>query len=364
MEFQIETMPETKTPMIITQLAPRPNKSIPQNLEKKKNQQAKKTIVTTVAGDGTAGLVDGLALTARFKSPLDVAVLNEGTVYVADGFNSCIRKISNGMVTTFAGNGNANIKDGNSFDARFKIPCRLASDAAGNLYLLDAADPRIRKISPAANVSTYAGTSTFGLSDGHVSTAQFGQSFGIAFDAHQNIYIADSQNDCVRKISADGQVATIAGADEGAIGKNFLNGKIAALKFHFVKAVAVDKQGNLFVADLNHIRKVTPNGLITTFIGNDRKELIDGKLRKVRFSEIEGMVMDDHENIYLTEGDRIRKITPEKIVSTVAGSTAGYEDGDVASAKFNQPKGLAIDTQRNIYVADFNNNRIRKISFV
>ena len=346
--------------MIITQLATWPNKSFAKNLEKRKNQEPKKTIVTTVAGDGTAGLVDGLALTARFKSPLDVAVLSDGTVYVADGFNSCIRKISHGMVTTFAGNGNANIKNGNSFEARFKIPCRLTSDVAGNLYLLDAADPRIRKITPAANVSTYAGTSTFGLSDGHASTAQFGQSFGIAFDVRQNIYVADSQNDCIRKISADGHVSTIA----GAVRNNFLNGKMARVKFHFVKAVAVDKQGNLYVADLNHIRKVTPDGHISNFIGNDRKELVDGKLRKVRFSEIEGMIMDDHENIYLTEGDRIRKITPEKIVSTLAGSTAGYEDGDVASAKFNQPKGLAIDTQGNIYVADFNNNRIRKISFV
>ena len=360
LKWQTKTMPETKTPMIITHSSTRLNKSIAKNLEKKKNQESKKTIVTTVAGDGTAGLVDGLALTARFKCPLDVAVQGDGTIYVADGFNSCIRKISNGMVTTFAGNGNANIKNGNSLDARFKIPCRLASDVAGNLYLLDAADPRIRKITPAANVSTYAGTNTFGFSDGDVSTAQFGQSFGIAFDAQHSIYIADSQNDCIRKISSDGRVATIA----GAVKNNFLNGKIATAKFYFVKAVVVDKQGNLFVADLNHIRKVTPDGIISTFIGNDRKEFIDGKLRKVRFSEIEGMVIDNQENIYLTEGDRIRKITPEKIVSTIAGSTAGYEDGDAASAKFNQPKGLGIDTQRNIYVADFNNNRIRKISFV
>ncbi|HET6767092.1 MAG TPA: hypothetical protein VFH08_06830 [Chitinophagaceae bacterium] len=346
--------------MIITQREAGLNTPIATNFEKRKNQEQGKTGVTTVAGDGAAGLVDGLASTARFKAPLDVAVLSDGTIYVADGFNSCIRKISKGIVTTFAGNGHANIKDGNRFDARFKIPCRLASDVAGNLYLLDAADPRIRKITPAANVSTYAGTKTFGFSDGHVTTAQFGQSFGIAFDGQQNIYIADSQNDCIRRISAEGRVTTVAGA--GA--KKFLNGRIATSQFHFVKAVVVDKQGNLFVADLNRIRKVTPEGVISTFIGKGAEELINGRLRKVRFSEIEGMVMDDQENIYLTEGDRIRKITPEKIVSTVAGSVAGYEDGDVASAKFNQPKGLAIDEHRNIYVADFNNNRIRKIRFV
>lgn len=360
MEFPIQTKPETQIPMIITQPAPGLTKSIPWNLEKLKNQEPKKTVVTTVAGDGSPGLVDGPASTARFKSPLDVAVLRDGTIYVADGFNSCIRKISNGVVTTFAGNGNANIKDGNSFEARFKIPCRLELDVAGNLYLLDAADPRIRKITPAANVSTYAGTKTFGFSDDHIATAQFGQSFGIAFDAQKNIYIADSQNDCIRRISAEGRVTTVA----GAVTKKNLNGRIATTQFHFVKAVVVDKQGNLFVADLNRIRKVTPEGVISTFIGKGAKELINGRPRKVRFSEIEGMVMDDQENIYLTEGDRIRKVTPEKIVSTVAGSIAGYEDGDVASARFNQPKGLAIDAHRNIYVADFNNNRIRKISFV
>jgi sugar lactone lactonase YvrE len=355
-------MQEIKTSIETAPSASLLNRFFDNDLEKKKNWQSKRTIVTTVAGDGTAGLVDGPAPTAKFKSPLDVVVHGDGTIYVADGFNSCIRKISDGMASTFAGNGNANIKNGDGFDARFKIPCRLASDVAGNLYLLDAADPRIRKITPSARVSIYAGTSTFGFRDGDVSTAQFGQSFGIAFDAQQNIYIGDSQNDCIRKISSDGQVATLAGAGIG--NQKFLKGNVETINFYFIKAVVVDKQGNLFVADLNRIRKVTPAGVVSTFFGNSKKESLDGIPETAWLTAIEDMVMDDRENIYLLEGNRILKITPERIVSTVAGSIAGYEDGDAISSKFNQPKGLCVDAKGNIYVADSNNNRIRKISFV
>ena len=318
-----------------------------------------KVTVSTVAGSGVPGLADGLARAARFKSPLDVTVMADGSIYVADGFNSCIRKIRDGKVTTFAGNGNANIKNGNGTNARFKIPCRMASDIDNNIYLLDAADPRLRKITPFGDVSFYAGASTFGYHNGDANNAQFGQGFGIVADAQKNIYIADSQNNCIRKISLDGTVTTFAGTGR----QGLLNGDTHTAEFFFIKGMVIDKQDNLLVADLNRVRKVSQEGSVSTFFFTNAKGDRNEALETSRFSQIEDMVMDEHENIYLTEGNRILKVTPQGNVSTVAGSSAGYRDGDAEFAKFNGPRGLAIDKEGNIYVADSNNNSIRKISF-
>jgi DNA-binding beta-propeller fold protein YncE len=162
--------------------------------------------------------------------------------------------------------------------------------------------------------------------------------------------VADSQNDCVRKISSSGEVTTVA------------SGNINL--FRFVTGVGVNRQGDLFVSDLSRIKRITQAGIISTFAGGYLKGYSDGKGSTARFSQIEGLVIDKQENIYVTDENRIRKITPSGVVTTVAGSISGYEDGDAASAKFDGPQGLAIDKDGNIYVADFNNKRIRKISFV
>ncbi|HEX3167603.1 MAG TPA: hypothetical protein VHQ93_15135 [Chitinophagaceae bacterium] len=312
-------------------------------------QRMKKAIVSTVAGDGTSGFLDGPAVTSKFKSPLDLAVLPDGTIYVADAFNSCIRMIKNGIVSTFAGNGNANIKNGSGSNARFKIPSRLTLDDAGNLYILDAADSRIRKITSSADVSIYAGSNCFGLKDGEAMVAQFGQSFGIVNDRQGNIYVADSQNDCIRKISFQGEVTTIAG---GSI-----------KQFQFVTGIAINKRGDLFVSDVYRIKRITPEGIVSIFAGGYQKGHVDGKGRGAMFSQIEDLIMDQQENIYLTDENRIRKITPQGIVTTLAGSVAGYKDGDGDTAEFDGPQGLGMDIHGSIYVADFNNKRIRKISF-
>lgn len=318
--------------------------------EKLKSQQMKKAIVSTIAGDGSSGFLDGPALTAKFKSPLDVAILPDGTIYVADAFNSCIRKIQDGIVSTYAGNGKANITNGTGNNARFKMPSRLTLDGIGNLYSLDAADPRIRKITPLCDVSIYAGSNIFGFRDGCVITAQFGQSFGIVSDVQGNIYVSDSQNESIRKISSTGEVTTIAG--------DSIN------KFYFVTGIGINKQGDLFVSDICCIKKITPTGIVSRFAGGYTKGYSDGRGPSARFSQIEDLVMDKQENIYVTDENRVRKITPTGTVTTVAGSTSGFQDGDGASAKFDAPQGLAIDEDENIYVADFNNKMIRKISFV
>lgn len=322
-----------------------------------KFQPRKKYVVTTIAGDGSAGFANGPSLKAKFKSPLDIAVLPGSRIYIADGFNSSIRIIENGEVSTFAGNGNANITDGTGTAARFKIPSRLTLDEKGNVYVLDAADPRVRKITPGGEVSTYVGTDKPGFRDGASTVAQFGQSFGIVSDFAGNIYIADSQNNRIRRISAGRQVSTIAGTGTEGIA----NGKGDTAQFYLATGIVIDKVGNLFVSDLSRIRKISPQGIVSTFAGSV-VGYEDGKKDIARFSRIEDLAIDNNGNIFVTDEHRIRKVAPSGFVSTVAGSTAGYQDGDGASAKFNNPQGLALDQEGNIYVADFINNRIRKIS--
>jgi sugar lactone lactonase YvrE len=314
-------------------------------------------MVTTVAGDGTPGFKDGPAISARFSMPLDVAVHEDGTIYVADAFNGRIRKISRGMVSTFAGNGSKNTMNGNGTRAGFITPARIAVDKSGNVYTLDVNDTRVRMITSSANVLTVAGTGKSGFKDGPNVSAQFGTSFGLDVDKHGNIYVSDSENRRVRKIS--GHVNTIAGS--GASG--YADGDRSAAQFACPSGIVVDKSGNVFVADFSRVRKIHEEGVVSTYAGSDAQGYADGEASMARFTKIEDMVMDKQGNIFLSDDNRIRKISSEGMVSTVAGSTAGCTDGDAASAKFNSPQGLGIDNQGSVYVADFLNNRIRKITF-
>jgi len=291
---------------------------------------------------------------------LDVAVADNGTIYVADVLSHRIRKISGGQVTTFAGSGTSDTTNGNGMTAGFRLPNALTIDNNSNLYTLDIHDPRVRKISPDGFVTRYAGTGVEGFADGLADVAQFGEeTSGIAIDDQGNIYVADLNNHRIRKISITGQVSTVAGnGDDG-----FIDGPSGIAQFSSPTGIVADRQGNLFVADLNRVRKITASGTVSTFAGGDSSGYRDGQRREALFSLITDMVIDQDGIIYLSDGNRIRKITPQGLVSTLAGSGAGYKDGDAMSAKFYNPGGLGIDRQGNIYVADINNNRIRKISF-
>lgn len=320
----------------------------------------KKWVVTTIAGDGTPWFADGPALTAKFRAPLDVAVSDDGTIYVADAINHRIRKIAKGQVLTFVGNGTQDTTSGNSSVAGFAFPSYLAIDKSGYLYTLDVEDPRVRKISPAAFTSVVAGNGVNGFADGRADTSKFGKECsGIVTDGQGNIYVMDWKNRRIRKISIDGQVTTIAGTGQAG----FVNGNADTAQFFDPAGLVIDKQGNLFAGDHNLIRKITPAGVVSTLVGKDSIGYRDGQADVALFSSIIDMVIDEQGNIYLSDEDRIRKITPQGLVSTIAGSTGGYKDGDAAAAKFLRPTGLGIDRQGNIYVADDFNNRIRKISF-
>lgn len=321
----------------------------------------KKWLVTTVAGNGSAAFSDGPSLSAEFRTPSDIAIAADGTMYVADADNNRVRKIIDGKVVTFVGNGNNIFANGNGLSAQFQYPYSIALDANGNLYVSDLY-PTIRKISPDADVITYAGTQTQGFADGNADTARFYPGNTMVADAQGNIYSADVYNCRIRKISISGKVSTIAGS--GDVG--FSDGNATEAQFHFPGGIVIDHQGNLYVADRGNyrIRKITPDGHVSTFAGSGTRGINDGTAATAQFLQLSDLVIDNNGNLYATDRNRIRKISPQGDVTTIAGSLIpGYQDGDATSALFSTPSGLGMDVQGNIYVADTYNNRIRKLSF-
>ena len=322
----------------------------------------KKAVVTTIAGEGSDAFENGPVMLAKFHTPIDVAVAPDGTIYVTDYNDRRIRKIAGGEVSTLAGNGSFGVVNGDGNTAQFVDPFRIAVDAAGNCYSIDQADSRIRKITPSGVVTTYAGMDSSAFLDGPAETAQFRANMGgIACDAAGNIYVGDALNGRIRQVSVAGQVSTAAG--DGNTG--YTNGDRGTAQFWFPSSVVCDRQGNVYIVDPGNlrIRKLSTDGIVSTLTGSGISGTADGEADVAQFNSMGDMVVDSQGNIYIIDGDRIRKVTPQGKMSTIAGSTTGYADGDGATAKFNYPGGLGIDAQDNIYVADANNNRIRKISF-
>ncbi|MEO5564397.1 MAG: hypothetical protein ABIR18_13205 [Chitinophagaceae bacterium] len=321
----------------------------------------KKWIVSTIAGS-ESGFADGPALSAKFNLNTDVAVASDGTIYVTDLINSRIRKIANGEVSTLAGNGDFSIIDGTGATATFKDPKNIAISTTGILYTTDFNDPRVRKISPFGDCTTYAGKETVGFADGRVFTAEFGNANSLAVDAVGNVYVSDFRNNRIRKISITGDVTTIAGSGV----RGFADGNADAAQFASPTGIAIDQQNNLYVLDGGNlrIRKITPAGQVSTFAGSGRSGSADGNAGTAEFSQLYDVVVDSKGNLYVSENNYIRQITPQGTVSTIAGSrVAGYVDGEGPSARFDLPYGLGIDGNDNIYISDAVNRRIRKLSF-
>jgi sugar lactone lactonase YvrE len=319
--------------------------------------------VSTLAGS-TAGFADGNGTAALFDHPYGVAVDPQGNIYVADQVNNRIRKISPGrVVSTLAGSGTQGFANGDGNAAQFYYPAGVATDAQGNIYVADGGNNCIRKISPVGAVSTIAGSSTPGFADGNGAAAQFNGPLGVTTDAQGNIYVADVDNNRIRKISTSGVVSTIAGS--GTAG--FANGAGTAAQFNGPTGVATDAQGNIYVCDnSNHrIRKIIPGGVVSTIAGSGTQGFADGNGAAAQFNYPVGVATDAQGNIYVADyhNQRLRKISPTGIVSTLAGSdTAGFADGNGTAAQFAAPTGVATDAQGNIYVADTFNNLIRLIN--
>ena len=320
-----------------------------------------RNLVTTLAGDGTPGNADGAL--AQFFNPTGVAVDAAGNIYVADFNNHRIRKITAaGIVTTLAGSASG-YTDATGTLARFDNPTGVAVDLAGNVYVADQDNNVIRKITATGIVTTLAGDGILGyLDDATGTNARFNLPAGVALDAAGNVYVADQNNNRIRKISPAGAVTTFAG--DGTPGH--LDATGTAAKFFSPTGVAVDAAGNVYVADLNNnrIRKITPAGVVTTLAGDGTNDYLDGVGTAAQFASPQGVAVDAAGNVYVADRDnnRIRKITPAGVVTTLAGSTGGYLDGTGTAAKFNSPQGVAVDAAGNLYVADNVTHRIRQIN--
>jgi sugar lactone lactonase YvrE len=323
--------------------------------------------VSTWAGTaGQTGAINGTGTAARFNSPRGVAVDAASNVYVADTNNQTLRKISAGaVVTTFAGTaGEAGSVDG-SF-ARFNLPERVVIDSAGNLLVSDTGNHTIRRITPAGVVDTLVGTAgASGTTDGSGSAARFNYPIGVTIDSAGNAYVADSGNSTIRKITPAGAVSTFAGA---ALQSGSYDGSGSAARFNDPNGIATDLAGNVYVADSlsNTIRKIAPAGVVSTLAGTPEiAGSADGIGTAARFSTPLGVATDSAGNIYVTDygNSTIRKISPAGVVSTLAGMAGqmGFEDGIGSAARFYAPYGIATDTAGNVYVADLNHT-IRKIS--
>ncbi|MDP9080630.1 MAG: NHL repeat-containing protein [Bacteroidota bacterium] len=307
-------------------------------------------------GNDSTTVVDTLP---SFYSPTGVAVDAAGNIYVADYGNNLIRKITPaGVVSTLAGSGNQGQINAIGALASFNQPTGIAVDASGNVYVGDAGNNRIRLITPAGVVTTLAGSDSTGYTDGPGATAAFFHPEGVALDASGSVYVADAGNGLIRKVKPDGTVSTFAGNSVGTTAANI---------FSNPTGVAVDGSGNVFVANFinNNILKINAAGAVSAFAGSGVAGADNGQDTTATFSFPNSVAVDAANNLYVADGvnNLIRKITPGGLVSTLAGSgIAGSADSTGTKASFDGPSGLAVDAAGNVYVADSNNNLIRKIT--
>jgi sugar lactone lactonase YvrE len=315
-----------------------------------------------------SGSADGPGSTARFSGPKGLAIDGAGAVWVADTGNDTIRRIDpGGTVATAAGSaGLQGSADGRGGAAQFFHPSSVAADAGGDLYVADTPNQVIRKIAPDGTVTTLAGAAaTPGSADGPGPAARFYNPGGVAVDASGNVYVADTYNDTIRRISASGQVTTLAG-QAGSPG--YQDGAGNAARFNSPNDLRVDAAGNVIVADTaNHvIRRVAPDGTVSTVAGAAGVSgSADGPAASARFFDPEGVAVAGDGTIYVadTGNDTIRKVAPDGTVSTLAGiaGASGAANGPGAYAQFDAPQGIAVDASGTVYVADTGNSAIRKI---
>jgi sugar lactone lactonase YvrE len=314
---------------------------------------------------GSTGSTDSTTTTTLFSSPADVAVDAAGNLYVADYWNNRIQKITPaGVVSTLAGTGNIGAINGIGKLASFNGPSGVAVDGSGNVYVADSGNNLIRKITSDGTVSTLAGTIVaVDTSNTATSTPLFSGPSGVAVDASANVYVADAGNNRICVVSASGVTRTLAG--KGGAGSN--NGAGTSATFDNPTGVAVDVSGNVYVADLlnNMIRKISPAGVVSTLAGNGSIGSKDGIDTAARFYFPNSVTVDASGNVYVTDeiNNLIRKIAPDGTVTTLAGSgAAGAQNGIGTAASFSDPAGITVDASGNLYVADANNNMIRKIT--
>jgi sugar lactone lactonase YvrE len=326
---------------------------------KKDKEEIQGQPIEQLAGTGVAGSADGPLATATFNRPNGITIDGSGNLYISDRENEKIRKISvDGIVSTIAGTGENGFQDGPGETAKFKEPGGLEF-FNGEIYVADWFSHRIRKIDNTNYVSTFAGSNTRGFVDGAALQSRFNGPKDLVRDNAGNFYVVEQDNNAVRKISSDGIVTTLAG--NGTQG--FADGMGSEARFYRPRGIAIDNNGNLYVADANNhsIRKITPSGNVTTLAGDGTAGFADGTGTSAKFNSPKGIDVDKLNNIYVADfgNQRIRKISPTGVVTTFAGDgTKGSTQG-----RLNNPRALVIDAAgKFLYVADEGNNMIRKIA--
>lgn len=319
---------------------------------------AAKGCVITMAGSGIAGFADGTASSARFRNPFGVAVDSNGDVYVADWYHNRIRVIVGGAVKTLAGNGTAGHVDGLAASAQFNAPTGVAVDALGKVYVADSNNHRVRVVY-AGQVVTLAGSGVKGNADGVVATAQFATPYAVAATNVGGVYVADRGNHRIRFISG-GKVSTFAG--DGVAG--FADGFTSSARFNNPSGLAIGPSGEVLVADSgnNRIRQVF-KGTVATVAGTGTAGFADGVVAKAMFSSPSGIAVDSSGSVYVADSKNHRvRVIQGGTVSTLAGSASGFADGKCSLSLFNTPVAVSSRGLGLVYISDWGNHRIRLMS--
>jgi sugar lactone lactonase YvrE len=334
--------------------------------------------ITTIAGNGTAGFSGdgGRGNRAQVAGPTGLAVDRAGNVYIADSLNNRVRRVSpNGTITTYAGSNSTSLGDGGpATSARLHSPTGLAIDRQGNLYIAEYNGARVRRVSPVGTITTVAGTGLRGNSGdgGPATSARLYFPRALAVDEQGNLYISDWELSTVRRVSRDGAITTVAGTGRPGFSGDGRPATRAQLKYP--EGLAVDRAGNLYIVDSGNgrVRKVSRAGTITTIAGGGTSLGSGIRAKSARLSNPEGLVVDAHGNLYVADWGNylVRKISGTRI-TTYAGTgkacgafAIGRSIGDggpATKAPLCQPWGLTIDRRGNLYVSEQGRSRIRKI---
>jgi sugar lactone lactonase YvrE len=328
-------------------------------------------VITTVAGTGMSGFSGdgGPGTSAQFATPYCVAADQLGTVYVADMGNSRIRRIdTTGMITTIAGSAASGPSGdgGAATSAQLASPYGVAVDSGGNVYVSDTNNHRIYRVDATGVITRVAGVGSGGLSGdgGPATSAQIATPYGIAVDGAGNLYVVDRNNFRIRRIDTTGTITTVAGTTFGFGGDG---GPATSAKLSTPSGVAVDHLGNVYITDANRVRVVDANGVITTFAGTGTAGSAgDGGLAtSAQLAGPSGVAVDGAGNVFVadTVNSRIRRIDPAGVITTVAGTTSGSsgDGGPATSAQLMLPFAVALDGAGSLYIADTANQTIRRV---
>ncbi|MHA1575160.1 MAG: hypothetical protein ACTSXL_03350 [Alphaproteobacteria bacterium] len=321
--------------------------------------------VKTIAGTGKNGLKDGLALSALFNKPIRLSQKKDGAIVVADIYNHAIRTLSpDGLVATICGTGMPGGTDGPAKSSPLNHPHAVAVSPDGKVYIGEASGRKVRIVDRSGNLLTLAGSGEKGFKNGIGKEALFNSIHSLAIDVDGNILACDIANNRIRKITPEGRVTTLAGT--GAWGHK--DGKASDAEFLMPMDMCVDNKGNIYIADIGNqcIRKIDSNGNVTTIAGKPGiAGYVDGEAAKSLFYQPHGIAVNDKGEVFIADmlNHSIRKITPAGLVTTLAGTKEkGFKDGMGKEARFNRPGGVMVSRDGAIITADIDNHSLRKIT--